>query len=66
MIRVFDAFSGIGGFRSAFEEWSVSKRWAGARLTDSHRNPTVRFLTREVNSFMRISEILTQQEMPSR
>jgi len=39
------------------------KRWAGARLTDSHRNPTERFLTREVNSFMRIAEILTQQDL---
>ena len=45
------------------KESEVSKRWAGARLTDSHRNPTERFLTQEVNSFMRISEILTQQDL---
>ncbi len=45
------------------KESEVSKRWAGARLTDSHRNPTERFLTQGVNSFMRISEILTQQDL---
>jgi len=40
------------------KESEVSKRWAGARLTDSHRNPTERFSTQEVNNFMRISEII--------
>ena len=45
------------------KESEVSKRWAGARLTDSPRNPTERFLTQEVNNFMRISEILTQQDL---
>jgi len=45
------------------KEWSVSKRWADVRLTDSHRNPTERFSTQGVNSFMRISEILTQQDL---
>mgnify|MGYP006945368519 CR=1 FL=1 len=33
------------------------------RLTDSPRNPTERFSTQEVNNFMRISEILTQQDL---
>ena len=42
-----------------------SKRWAGARLTSSHRNPTERFSTQEVNNFMRITEILTQQDLQS-
>ena len=45
------------------KESEVSKRWAGAKLTDSPRNPTERFSTQEVNSFMRISEILTQQDL---
>ena len=40
------------------KESEVSKRWAGVRLTDSHRSPTERFSTQEVNSFMRISEII--------
>jgi len=45
------------------KESEVSKRWAGARLTDSHRSPTERFSTQEVNNFMRIAEILTQQDL---
>ena len=63
MIRVFGAFSGIGVSEVPLKESEVSKRWAGARLTDSPRNPTERFSTQEVNNFMRISEILTQQDL---
>jgi len=45
------------------KESEVSKRWAGARLTDLHRNPIERFLTQGVNNFMKISELLTQQDL---
>ena len=33
------------------KESEVSKRWAGARLTDSHRNPTERFSTQGGEQF---------------
>ena len=63
MIRVFDAFSGIGGFRSALERVGGFEIVGGARLTDLRRKPTKHCTIPEVNNFMKISEILTSENL---
>ena len=63
MIRVFGAFSGIGGFRSAFERVGGFKTVGWCEIDRFAQKSYRALFDTGVNNFMRISEILTQQDL---
>ena len=63
MIRVFDAFSGIGGFRSAFERVGGFKTVGWCEIDKFAQKSYRALFDTGGNSFMRISELLTQQDL---
>lgn len=63
MIKVFDAFSGIGGFRSALERVGGFEFVAWCEIDKFAQKAYRAFMTLEVSNSMKISEILTPESL---